>query len=89
NQKACQSLRLRLFTTLFDKTASHTTRANADQSSLVSPQECLAVEPMLNIPGATVTLPKGKSALVANAMPAALLSCVYPQLSVLPVKREN
>ncbi|WP_222123867.1 hypothetical protein, partial [Bacillus pumilus] len=49
----------------------------------------LAVEPMLNIPEATVTLPKGKSALVADAMPAALLSCVYPQLSVLPVKREN
>ncbi|MGY3219136.1 hypothetical protein [Bacillus sp. TE9122W] len=44
---------------------------------------------MLNIPEATVTLPKGKSALVANAMPAALLSCVYPQLSVLPVKREK
>jgi len=44
---------------------------------------------MLNIPEATVTLPKGKSALVANAMPAALLSCVYPQLSVLHVKREK
>ncbi len=44
---------------------------------------------MLNIPEATVTLPKGKSALVATAMPTALLSCVYPQLSVLPVKREK
>ncbi|MGQ9024237.1 hypothetical protein, partial [Bacillus sp. 18-5] len=51
--------------------------------------ECLAVEPMLNIPEATVTLPKGKSALVATAMPTALLSCVYPQLSVLHVKREK